>query len=149
MAYSSLSIANAFIELAENEGKALTNMHLQKLVFFSHGYTLAFLNRPLTSDVIKAWTFGPVYSALYNTLRTFGRSEINQPIPGVTKVEHQSDEYEIITNVWETYKFHSAAQLSRISHNLGSPWSQIWELDKFGEIPDNITRAYYRRLIAE
>lgn len=147
MAYSSLSVANAFIELAKNEGKALTNMQLQKLVFFAHGYTLAFLDRELTSDTIKAWTFGPVYSLLYNTLRIYGRNPIQESLPGIPEVAQNSSELQVIESVWNAYKFHSAYQLSNISHNIGSPWHQVWNSDKFGEIPDSITRDYYKRLI--
>ncbi|VEI57654.1 Uncharacterized phage-associated protein [Pasteurella multocida] len=146
MAYSSLSVANAFIELAENEGRAVTNMQLQKLVFFAHGYTLAFLNRPLTNDTVKAWTFGPVYSLLYNSLRHFGKLPVREILPGIPDVQ-DGEEAQIIKSVWNAYKHHTAYQLSDISHNVGSPWHQVWNSNKFEEIPDNITRDYYRRLI--
>ncbi|MFZ7141599.1 Panacea domain-containing protein [Avibacterium avium] len=151
MAYSSLSVANAFINLAREEGKSLSNMQLQKLVFFAHGYVLAYLGKELTFDTPKAWTFGPVYPALYNSLRHFGSNGTDQclPISDMEEVSQQSDEFQIIWNVWQAYKFHSAAQLSRISHNIGSPWSQVWEIDQFGEIPNHITREYYSGLIAK
>lgn len=147
MAYSSLSVANAFIELAQNEGKELTNMQLPKLVFFAHGYTLAFLDRPLTSDEAKAWTFGPVYSVLYNTLKFYGKNPVPESLPGIPEIIKDSDENQIIESVWNAYKHHTAYQLSDISHNTGSPWDQVWQNDKFGKIPDNITREYYKRLI--
>lgn len=149
MSFSSLSVANSFIELARNEGKVLSNMQLQKLVFFAHGYVLAFLNKELTNDTAKAWTFGPVYPVLYNSLRHFGSHGTDQPLPGIPEISQSSDEFQIIQNVWNAYKFHTASTLSRISHNIGSPWHQIWEINKFGEIPNNIIRTYYLGLIAK
>jgi uncharacterized phage-associated protein len=148
MAYSSLSVANAFIALACNEGKKLSNMQLQKLVFFAHGYLLAYLNRPLTIDEVKAWTFGPVYPLLYNVLRINGSEGTDQIIPG-QEIILEDDENQIIQAVWNAYKHHSAYQLSRISHNVGSPWSQTWLNQEFSIIPDNITQAYYQKLIKQ
>lgn len=149
MAYSSLSVANAFIELARDEGKALTNMQLQKLVFFSHGYVLAFLDKQLTSDPVKAWTFGPVYPVLYNSLRHYGREQVLEtlPLPEIDNIPKESQEMQVIKSVWNAYKFHKASQLVDISHNIGSPWDQIWRNNKFQDIPDSITKEYYKRLI--
>lgn len=149
MVYSSLSVANAFIELAKNEGKTVSNMQLQKLVFFAHGYVLAFLNKELTSDKAKAWTFGPVYPALYNSLRYYGANGTDQILYGIPSIDKKSDQFTIIKNVWEAYKHHTATQLSRISHNIGSSWYQTWETNnqKFEEIPNNIIREYYLGLI--
>lgn len=149
MAYSSLSVANAFIELARREGQALTNMQLQKLVFFAHGYVLAFLDKPLTNDPVKAWTFGPVYTALYNSLRHYGRNEVCEtfPLQESESITANSQEMQVITSVWNAYKLHKASQLVNISHNVGSPWAQVWENNKFEEIPDHITQAYYKKLI--
>lgn len=148
MAYSSLSVANAFIALAKNEGKKLSNMQLQKLVFFAHGYLLAYRNRPLTRDEVKAWTFGPVYPLLYNSLRIYGSEGTDQEIPEPERIV-ESDENNIIQAVWKAYGSHSAYQLSNISHNVGSPWSQVWLKKEFSVIPDNITQAYYKNLIQQ
>lgn len=149
MTYSSLSVANAFIELARDEKKTLTNMQLQKLVFFSHGYVLAYLNKELTNDPVKAWTFGPVYPELYNRLRHYGRERIPDTLslPEIDNISKDSEEMKVIKGVWNAYKSHKASQLVDISHNVGSPWDQIWSKNKFQDIPDNITQEYYKKLI--
>lgn len=50
MPAASPAIANQFIPLALHDGRPLTNMHLQKLVFIAHGWNLAIRNLPLTED---------------------------------------------------------------------------------------------------
>lgn len=148
MDYTSLSIANEFIKLAQNEGKKLTNMQLQKLVFFSHGYNLAFLDTPLTTDEVRAWPFGPVYPLLYDSLRYLGSNGTDKTIPNIPEIR-ESDEKEIIESVWNAYREHTAYELSSISHNAGSPWSQVWNSTKFGWIPNSIIKDYYKKLILD
>lgn len=147
MAYSSLAVANALLKIANNEGKQLSNMQLQKLVFFAHGYNLAFLETPLTLDVAKAWTFGPVYPVLYECLRQYGRDTVVAPISTLDEIPEQSQEMQVIRSVWNAYKDYSAFQLSSVSHNSGSPWDRIWKINKFGEIPNQIIKEYYKGLI--
>ena len=61
--HSSLAIANEFIRrsLAAPEIE-LTQMKLQKLVYFAHGWNLvASDGDPLVEDEVQAWDYGPVF----------------------------------------------------------------------------------------
>lgn len=147
MTYSSRAVANAFIKIAKDEDKKLSNMQLQKLVFFSHGYNLAFLGTPLTSDVVKAWTFGPVYPILYECLREYGRNPVVNNISTYDEISEECEEMKVIRSVWNAYKNYSAFELSSISHNSGSPWDKVWKTNKFGKIPNHIIKEYYKGLI--
>ena len=48
-----VAIANYFIDLSS---KGLTLMQLLKLSYISHGFTLAFLDKPLADEYAEAWT---------------------------------------------------------------------------------------------
>lgn len=47
----------------------MTTMKLQKLVYYSQAYNLAWFRNPIFNQEIKAWTHGPVVYELYNVHR--------------------------------------------------------------------------------
>lgn len=153
MAYSSLAIANEVLKSAEARGLALTNMQLIKLMYIAHGWALALLDHPLVDEKPQAWQHGPVFPRVYREFRDAGSSAIRtralNPFSGVEESAALSDdERAIINNVVESYgKFH-AFTLSERTHQVGTPWFQIWNegSGKFAPIPDDVIKAHYRKL---
>ncbi|HAJ02337.1 MAG: hypothetical protein CL683_03240 [Brevundimonas sp.] len=162
MAAWSPAIANEFIRLATDDGKGLTQMQLQKLVYIANGWSLAIRGEPLTADSPQAWTYGPVYPELHRALRSYGRDEVSREIrnsefiPGMFEDEQNvparaalsGDERAIVTRVYRDYgKFH-AFQLSALTHRDGTPWTQVYNggLGKFDDIPSNMIRDHFVEL---
>lgn len=149
MPTSSQVVANAFLDIARNQGKRLTNMQLQKLVFLANGYTLALLNRPLHSHDTHAWQWGPVIPRLYRSLQIYGSDFVTKhvriPPDGAQPVE--PEEQEIIQAVWDAYGDHTGVELSAITHKPGTPWSETWKRKEFSIIPPEFIAAYYKKLI--
>lgn len=132
---SAIAVAQAFLDLAQKEGRSLSNMQLQKLVFFAHGIHLAAYNgEPLIDDEIRAWDFGPVIPSLYERLRKYGRGEVSAIISPEDRdtIDPSSSEGQAIRSVWKAYKGYSAWELSNITHRPGSPWSKVWSRSKDG-----------------
>lgn len=69
--FKSQTIANIFLEIAKEEGKKLTNMQVQKLVYFAHGWYLAFTDNALIDENVEAWTYGPVIPSVYEALQQY------------------------------------------------------------------------------
>jgi uncharacterized phage-associated protein len=64
-------IANYVLDLADNVSVAVSNLALQKILFFCHGNFLVHYDLQLFHNPIEAWKFGPV--TLLRTLRhTYG-----------------------------------------------------------------------------
>jgi len=63
-------IANYFLykaqEATEEEQELISNLKLQKLVYYAQGLYMAVYGKPLFSDKIEAWTYGPVVPELYH-----------------------------------------------------------------------------------
>ncbi len=59
--YDSRQIANWFIRRAPDDGQSMSIMHVLKLVYMAHGWTLATLDRPLIMDRICLIRFSKCY----------------------------------------------------------------------------------------
>lgn len=162
----SVAIANEFLRRAGSNG--LTQMQLQKLVCFAHGWNLALSDEPLTSDLPQAWNYGPVYVDLYDHTKFFGRSNINREITPdddeairffsnaksgrpAYRANLNARESEIIERVWKRYGSLSGARLSALTHQADTPWSKVYAsgLGKNSTIPNELVKAHYVALAQE
>jgi len=148
MTTSAKVIANAFIERSHTEGKPLSNMQLQKLVYIANGFCLALLDKPLYYEETYAWTYGPLIKPLYSSLMSYGSNNITSTIP-ISPYEDKIDlnEEKIINYVWSKYSDMSAYKLSDLTHQVGTPWDITWRNNDYGMIDNNVIADYYRTLI--
>lgn len=125
--YPSLVIANYFIGLSLQNGDFLNPMKLQKLIYFAHGWYLAVRKKPLISEQIEAWDYGPVIPVVYHKFKKYG----NTPITEKYHIEDDTiiidhDTIIFLDNIYNTYKKFNALQLSTISHAEGTPWEDLY-----------------------
>ena len=155
--YSSLLVSDYIVN---KHGCRFTPFQLIKMVFISHGRTLAALRgQPLIRDRIEAWKYGPVIPILYHELKIWGDGPVQAlnycgTMPGAdgaTDSERNTffesvlpaAERSIIDDVVKEYGDWSFGDLQRLCHEPGSPWDLHYD-GKFGtEIPDSTIRAYY------
>lgn len=117
---SALDVAHCLIVLAaaEPEPERLTNLRLQKLLYYVQGWSLAHRGRPMFSDEIQAWKYGPVVPTVYRRLQ----SNNDKPIsPRGIKCEMSKLDVAFVASVWEDYKTYSAVGLLRMTHKE-APW---------------------------
>ena len=146
--HSSIAVANRFLAKASEIGKPLTPMQLLKLVYLAHGWMLGLYGRPLISDDVEAWQYGPVIPKLYNAIRHFK----NSPVVGPLKASDSAldaDEADIVDQTFEIYGSKTGPALSRLTHMPGGPWEMVYERGSFGtDIPNEIIEDHYRQLAA-
>ncbi|MBZ9753404.1 DUF4065 domain-containing protein [Deinococcus sp. HMF7604] len=146
--YAAEVVANAFLGLARQEGRALTQMQVHKLVFIAHGFTLALLGRPLMYNTVHAWRGGPVVRRLWQLWGERGTRPIEDALPvapGEPELSGDPEASDVIRSVWEAYGRMDGLELSRLTHRSGSPWSQVYG-QPTDLIPDQVTREYYTAL---
>lgn len=142
--HSSLFIANRFIDLATQNGRQLTHMQVQKLVYFAHALALVTLNNPLIRESFQAYPFGPVETTLYEALRGYGARPITTQIL-IQQEEHplEANEDYIIRQIYDQYAGFDAYQLSDMTHVPGGPWESAWNMAHFSIIPNDYIRRFY------
>src|SRR5437868_3452952 len=74
--YPAPLIAYAFAQKGIEEGKPVTQMKLQKMVYFANGYHMVKYNEPLIKESFEAWKFGPVVPTIYENFKLYGSHPI-------------------------------------------------------------------------
>ena len=84
MAEAPETIANYFISKALADGIKLTLLQLIKLVYLAHGWHLGLTGRPLISETVQAWKYGPVIKSLYDRFKRYDSQPLDEDalVPG-------------------------------------------------------------------
>ncbi len=158
--HSALAIANEFIGRAFDEGRKLTPMQIQKLVYLAHGWNLAVAGEALIEGTFEAWDWGPVNRPLYEALRQFGADPVDRllmwgedspfvqydvfgPIAKENMLDH---EHEVVDRTWKSYGEFEAFQLSALTHTPGTPWANVYEKKRNREVSNSAIREYFVNL---
>jgi uncharacterized phage-associated protein len=129
-------VANAVLDRAELRGRAVTNLDLQKIVYFLHGHSLIAYNTPLVNGEFEAWTYGPVHRVLYDAFKVFndtpvdGRATAFDPIRRtIRELPRLSDPHALalLDNVLDFYLDMPTRALVELTHSTGTPWTRTVE----------------------
>ncbi|AOA58222.1 Panacea domain-containing protein [Acinetobacter larvae] len=78
--YAAMDIANYIIWFANNSLElSITNLQLQKFLYFSYVEYLIGCNDRLFSDSIEKWQYGPVVPSVYHAFKDYGFFSISKP----------------------------------------------------------------------
>lgn len=112
-----LTVVNYFLALqeAEDAGDALTNLKLQKLLYYSQAYHLGATGEPLFPEKVEAWQHGPVVPDVYHSFKAHGAN----PIPLAEGFETSTIDEPIqqhLNEIWELFGQFSAWKLRNMTH---------------------------------
>ena len=121
MAYPVAQIANQLlIYSANNGGELMTNMKLQKMLYYQQGFHLAYFGTPLFDEDIEAWMYGPVVPSMYEKYKSYGRNGI-EPDCTMEFTFEQKNEMALFNEVCRVYGAYSAIGLMNMTHEE-TPW---------------------------
>lgn len=128
--YTAENVAKYLIYLASQafvgdnkEREGITNLKLQKMLYFAQAYYLSKIGKPLFSDQIEAWKYGPVIPDVYNKFKSKGSNPIIYEQDNSSLSE---EDKETIKNVWNTFGGYSASRLVDIAH-AHTPWKDAYQ----------------------
>lgn len=123
-----------------------TPMHVLKLVYISHGWTLGLYGRSLVNEPAEAWRYGPVVPSVYHRYKSFRGDPITTD-PVDRSDAFDEEQRDVIEQVHEVYGDFTALQLSALTHKPGTPWDITYREYGVGVIIRNeLIRDYYKRL---
>lgn len=122
MTYSAVDIARKMVRLSIDNGLWLTNLKLQKVLYYTwRDYYQKTGKRLFDDDPFQAWMYGPVVPSVYYEYWTNVASLIF-----ITKdPESEIDEgvSQFLLDELIKYKKISASHLVNLTHAEGTPWS--------------------------
>lgn len=119
-------VAKYVIKFFHDSEDLITNLKLQKLLYYIQGWHLGLYEKPLFNEDFQAWVHGPVQPAIYGEYKSYRWNPISEEI---SNIEFTEDVNSHINEVLETYGVESAYMLERRTH-LELPW-----LDARGTLP--------------
>lgn len=130
--------------------EGITNLKLQKMLFFSQAAYLAlFDGKPLFPDEFEAWGLGPVIPAIYRKYKPLAGDQANRPIIEDFRCEEE-DLLNYLENIWKLFGKYSASELVHMSHAKGTPWQQVYNpLERGTLIPKGLIQQYYSNLFKQ
>lgn len=152
------SVCNLILDEADHIGRSITNLALQKLLYFAHGLHLVEARKPLVTGFFEAWRFGPVHPTAYHAFKSEGANalrirattqdpftRISRPIPkcvdpaAISRVRRIVNTYGAMTPGW----------LVEVSHAENAPWAYTVHKARTQtvlglRIPDDVIRDRFR-----
>ena len=156
--YDPRSVANLLLDEADRLSITVTNLSLQKLLYFAHGLSLIEDGKPLVSGYFEAWRHGPVHPLVYRAFKDGGRMPIGFRASGIEVLTGQSRELPAIDNpqairfilkVLIAYGRLSPGSMVDVTHAKNGPWDFIVGKSKNSvvlamRIPDDVISERFK-----
>lgn len=128
-------VANYILDFCEARGRSVTNLSLQKILYFCHAWFLVNWGKPLIRHKFEAWEYGPVLQYVYRDFQASGSSPISARATEldaatgkrlVARLEEDTEVTEFLNRIIDFYSQTEAGDLVRLSHAPGGPWDKVW-----------------------
>lgn len=136
-----VDVANFFVEMSNaDEDGCMTNLKLNKLVYFAQAWSLAKLGKPLFEEEVQAQSYGPVIPSVYSTFSTYGRDRISETAGKYDESKYSEEVRDLLLDVTEKYWSYSAWGLRDLTHKKGGAWSQTYSETRTNAIPKDLIK---------
>ncbi len=141
--YKANDIAHKIIKIgmieSDSGGELITNLKLQKLLYYQQGFHLAVFGTPLFEESIEAWAYGPVVPQVYQIYKKYGNQGLKFKGEPISLEEKEEDLFNEVMNVYGSY---SAIGLMNMTHSE-TPWKTT-EIGSQSIIPHEKMQHYFK-----
>ncbi len=119
--YDAREIAKLIINECMDENRPVTNLKLQKILYFMWIDWYKARREPLFDNEIQAWHYGPVIPDVYWKYRIF----VADPIRKREECQIPESDAKLLRKMTRKYNARSVRDLIQESHRDGSPWARV------------------------
>lgn len=156
--YEARKVCNYLLARYDAQRFHLTNLRINKLLFFIHAASLVARNEGLVRNHFEAWQYGPVIRPVFEAFKKHGDHWISEPATfldyasGIVKPIDFDDiaprDLIIIDEIFSEYSRFSTGQLVALSHEPGGPWDVVYrahlaDSTASPRIPDELIRRHF------
>ena len=138
--YSAIDVAEYIVEYCNDHNYGVSNLKLQKLLYFVQAYFLIASQNACFYEEIEAWDFGPVVPSVYSKFKQFGSTDIPK-MPNLYSVILNHDK-KLIDAVIEKFRGYTSTDLVQLTHNQ-DPWRNAHAKGYNGIITKEAIRSYF------
>lgn len=123
--YRAITVAKYIIKRCNKNSIIISNLKLQKILYFIQAEFLVATGMPCFEEVIEAWDFGPVVPDVYYKYRVYGSASI----PCVDNNEYlaiNESDINMLNEIIDECAQYSAYQLVNITHRQ-DPWINAYK----------------------
>ncbi|MEN8215513.1 MAG: type II toxin-antitoxin system antitoxin SocA domain-containing protein [Pseudomonadota bacterium] len=118
---SCYDVARYFLaQVDEDAGDLISNLKLQKLVYYAQGINLALSDHPLFPEALEAWIHGPAVPVLFHTYKSYEAGAIPPPRDMDFSI-YCVQTRELLDEVYTVFGQFSAWKLYKMTHEE-PPW---------------------------
>lgn len=140
--YSAIDVAKYIIWYCKQKGYSISNLKLQKILYFVQAAFLVDCGRPCFTEQIEAWDFGPVVPEVYHYFKIFGSADIPEFAGINSEAAIIRSDREVINEMVDQCGKYSASLLVEITHNQ-NPWREAYRKGYNNPIRNESIRAYF------
>jgi len=128
------------------DGDFMSNLKLQKLLYYAQGVHLALHGTPLFPDPIEAWDHGPVCPEVYRAYKQFGGNALPPP-PGFKPMSLPQRARNVLNEVHRVFGQFAAWRLREMTHSE-PPWKATFREGKRNvRIPTSVLKSYFDTVV--
>ena len=151
-AYDALEVSRHIINYSNDAGYGITNLKLQKLLYFVQAYFFIKKGKPCFRDSIEAWNFGPIVPSVYREYKRYGGFYVFSVETYIDSLTLKRKKFEdnvisvedkkLIDEVIDTFAEYSNSRLTDLVHGQ-TPWQEAYRSDHGRVISANAMREYF------
>lgn len=139
-----LDVAQSILYIAHQAGDNITNLKLQKLLYYAQAWYLVNFDKPLFEDNIEAWQYGPVVREVYITFNKYQNKPISKfDKKAIDKLTAEQVDY--LKEFCAYFMKFSASELVSMTHSE-QPWIEAFEQGAQTVISIETMKTYYNGL---
>lgn len=140
-------VAHALINLSHAKRSPITNLKLQKLLYYAQAWFLVLKGESLFDEPIEAWVHGPVVPTVFKHFRDCRWNAI----PRVADVQLSVAVRQHLDEIWNVYGKFDATSLENLAHSE-DPWKETrgglpMDAPSHNIIPNGKMKTFYRTLL--